>query len=217
MVTGVSLVGSVVTGLGLVASGQLEKAGWARWLAVGAVCLAVLAVVSALGTLLLRFPRLVPPGNLDEVERFFRRQFTRAYGVVAAGVLLLAAVVLAGAAAVAVLAGAQEPATAALSVTVTGAGDEAKLAMRAEVPDVMAGGVVRAEVVGVPATGGRVVAARHVTVAGTAGAVTVALDTVPVGGYTSIEVLVDSQGRRCTATLRPTASDPAAAVTCTGW
>lgn len=217
VVTGVSLVGSVVTGLGLAASGQLEKAGWARWLALGAVCLAVLAVVSALGTLLLRFPRPVTPGNLDEVERFFRRQFTRAYGVVAAGVLLLAAVVLAGSAAVLVLAGGRGPAAAALSVTVSGVGGEARLAVRAEVPDVVAGGVVRAEVVGVSAAGGRVVAAHQVTVAGVTGVVTVVLDAVPVGGYVSVEVLVDSQGRRCTVLLQPAASDEVPAAVCAGW
>src|SRR4051794_38295307 len=55
VVANVSLVGTVLAGLGLVASGKLDRStpGWV--VAVAAVCVALVAVVLALASTLLRF------------------------------------------------------------------------------------------------------------------------------------------------------------------
>src|SRR6266516_1894615 len=94
----VSLVGTLLAGLGLVAGDQLTDpgAGVARGLGMAAAGAAVVAVVLAVGWSLLRISRGVAPGNLVAVRDWYGRQFRRAYLVVAAGVLLLVAVVLAG-------------------------------------------------------------------------------------------------------------------------
>jgi amino acid permease len=96
----VSVVGTLLTSLGLVADEQVEQSAVARWL----VAAAVAAVVVAWACQLLRLASRFTPGNLVDVERWYRRQFRRAYGVWAAGLLLLVAIVVAGAAALVVLA-----------------------------------------------------------------------------------------------------------------
>jgi hypothetical protein len=100
----VSVVGTLLTGLGLVAGDQVATSAVARWLAVAAVAAAVAAVVVAWSCQLLRLVARFTPGNLVEVQAWYRRQFRRAYGVWAAGVLLLVAIVVAAAAALVVLA-----------------------------------------------------------------------------------------------------------------
>jgi hypothetical protein len=99
----VSVVGSLLTGLGLLAGERLEQSPVARGLAVGAVAAAVLAVVVAWWCQLLRINAGIAPGDLIEVREWFERQFRRAYGIWVAGVLILLAIVLAGAAAMAAL------------------------------------------------------------------------------------------------------------------
>src|SRR2546421_8833883 len=94
VVTNVSLVGSVITGLGLLAGARLDQPGPGRVLAVSAVVVALVAMVLAWGAQLLRFRPAVATVNLLEVRDWYRRQFRRAYAAVAAGVLLLVALVL---------------------------------------------------------------------------------------------------------------------------
>jgi hypothetical protein len=99
----VSVVGTLLTGLGLLAGERLEHSALARGLAVGAVAAAVLAVVVAWWCQLLRITAGFNPGNLIEVKEWYERQFRRAYGIWIAGALLLMAIVLAGAAAMVAL------------------------------------------------------------------------------------------------------------------
>ncbi|MER7273181.1 hypothetical protein ABT369_01865 [Dactylosporangium sp. NPDC000244] len=213
VVTSVSLVGTLVTGAGLVAGTRYDQGGWGRGLAIAAVGAAVLAVVTALGLLLMRPPRLgVALQDVAEVRRIYLGQFQRAYVAVAAGALLLLALLLAGAAAVVVLAGGPRAAGPELSVTVTGTGADTRVAVRAELHEVAAGATVRAEVTGVPSAGARVVLGRQVIVTRGAGPVTLVLDAVPAGGYAAVEVLVAAPGRTCTATIGPDATPKAACI-----
>jgi hypothetical protein len=93
----VSLVGTLLTGAGLLAAG-LPRAGNASTpLAVAAVVAAVLAVAAALTAQVLTVRRGVNTNNLVEVKAWYRSQFRRrAYTTRAATVLLLTAVLLAG-------------------------------------------------------------------------------------------------------------------------
>jgi len=98
----VTVIGVLLTGLGVLSAGQLSHNGPSRGLAIAAVITAALAVASALIAQVLTITRRVNPANLIEVKAWYRRQFSiRAYPTQAATVLLLLAAMLAGAAATA--------------------------------------------------------------------------------------------------------------------
>ncbi len=104
VVTNVTVVGSLLTGLGLVAAGLPATDVAARYLAVAGVVAAVLAVSSALTAQTLSIRRGLNTNNLVMVKDWYRTQFRRrAYPARTATVLLLVAVLLAGSAAVVAL------------------------------------------------------------------------------------------------------------------
>ena len=184
------LLGGVpIVALTLVAAGRLGPTGSPRWLAVAAVTLAVLTVGTAVGALVLR-PRRAAALTLM------------------CGSLLVAAAVLTGSAAVAVLVGGPAPAPAAaevLTVVTTGSGEDLLLTLHAEMPGAAAGDLVRAQVLSVAPEeqGGTSVLAQQFTVAPADGAVPVALTAPVPGTYDRLDVLVESADRRCTASVRP--------------
>jgi hypothetical protein len=101
VVTNVSVVGSLLTGLGLVAAGLPATDVAARNLAVAGVVAAVLAVGCALTAQILSIRRGLNTNNLVMVRAWYRTQFRRrAYPARAATLLLLVAVLLAGGSAV---------------------------------------------------------------------------------------------------------------------
>ncbi len=213
VVSTVSLVGTLLAGLGLVAGDQLTDpgSGLARRLGLAAAGAAVVAVVLAVGWSLLRISRGVAPGNLVAVRDWYGRQFRRAYLVVAAGVLLLVAVVLAGIAgmlAITVGPGRADQPVLSLAVTGSEAGSgtgsgvdlEANAAVR--VHGVLAGRLVRVEVVGMGAQGqGSIVLARAVTSADGDGTASVSLDAVKLAGVQLVELVAHLPGRTCTMAL----------------
>lgn len=187
---GIVLAAVLLVALAFPAVSRLARSGLPRWLAVAAVALAVLAVLAGVGALLLRGATARTQAALAGIS----------------GALLLAATALAGGSAVAVLAeGSLRPAAAAegLTVVVSGVGEDALLTVRAEMPDVAVGDLVRAEVVAASLDGGRTVLASQLTVARSAGTVAVTLQATAIGANDTLQVLVESPGRRCTASLRP--------------
>jgi hypothetical protein len=112
----VSVVGLALTGLRLVASELLDLPSAARWPALAAAGATIVAVVLAIASSLLWAAPALAPGNLLEVEAWYRRQFRRAYLVVAAGWL---AVVLGAIAAVAAIAS-DQPSEPTLAVETAG-------------------------------------------------------------------------------------------------
>jgi hypothetical protein len=115
-----ALVGTLLTGLGLVSGQTLLLGGPARWAALGAAAAALASVLTGLVYLAQRL-REVNPRELGAVEQWYAEQFRRARLAVAASWLLVPAVVLAGVAVVATLlpAGPGEP---ALALRVAGSG-----------------------------------------------------------------------------------------------
>ena len=100
-ITTITVLGTLVTGLGALTAGQFTHNGAARALAAATVITAALAVANALAAQVLTITRRLNPANLADVEAWYRRQFTgRAYATQAATILLMAAAVLAGATAV---------------------------------------------------------------------------------------------------------------------
>jgi hypothetical protein len=189
-VAGTGLAGALIVALALPASTRMEATGVPRWLVVAAVILAVLTVTAAVGAVVLR-----GAGRLPKLL------------AVAAGLLLIAATAFTGsAAAAAALADGSPPAAAVregLTVVLSGVGEDARLTLRAEMPDVAAGALVRAEVVAVQDADVRMVVAQQLTVARTTGTVSVDLTATRVGGFDMLQVLVESPERRCTADVRP--------------
>jgi hypothetical protein len=103
-VTTITIIGTLLTGLGALTAGQFAHHGAARTLAAATVITAALAVACALTAQVLTITRGLNPANLAQVQAWYRRQFTtRAYTTQAATILLTAAALLAGATATAIL------------------------------------------------------------------------------------------------------------------
>ena len=143
-----AVVGTLLTGLGLVSAQSLLADDVARSLALIAVGLAVLAVLVGLVYLALRLER-VNDQNLADVERWYTSQFRRArLAVVASWLLVVAVLVAAAAATVSVIQSGsdQDP---ALELQLSGAGDARQLHAGVKVSGLAAGSGVVIRVVGV--------------------------------------------------------------------
>jgi hypothetical protein len=100
VVTNVTVVGTLLTGLGLLAASLPTTSGTARGLAVAAVVTAVAAAGCALAAQILTITKGLNTNDLVRVKAWFNRQFwRRAYPTRTATILLLLAILLAGAAA----------------------------------------------------------------------------------------------------------------------
>ncbi|MEU7906605.1 hypothetical protein [Actinoplanes sp. NPDC049118] len=214
IVTNVSLVGSLLTGLGLVAGAKLDRSTPAKTLAIAAVCAALFAIVVALTSMLLRFTPALTPANVLEVEEWYRRQFRWAYGVIAGGVLLLVAVLLAGAAALVVLIGAGGADEPAVSAQIAGTGTDAKLTAQVGFTGATPGQTLYTEVVGVDAAGSRTILVQSVTRAGDTASVASTAEVAGVSRYAAIELTATLADRRCTARLVPVVPPSRPTVVC---
>jgi hypothetical protein len=97
-ITTITVIGTLLTGLGALTAGQVTSNSTARGLAVATAIAATLAVACALAAQVLTITRRLNPANLAQVQDWYRRQFaTRAYTTQAATILLIAAALLAGA------------------------------------------------------------------------------------------------------------------------
>jgi hypothetical protein len=202
VVSTVSVVATVLTGLGLLAAGLSNLPGLGRGLAVVAAVLAVAALLAALRGQTVTVTRGLNLDNRPEVEEWFAEQFRRRSRVArwATG-LLVAAVGCAGlAAVVSLLVGGNEAPT--LAVTRTADAVTVDLTFRGLDPDQVATAMktIDGQVVALAAFGPRA--------DGTATR-TLAVAKVPAGGAVVIEA--QAGGATCTATLKPGAPP---AVTC---
>ncbi|TQN42910.1 hypothetical protein FHU33_2321 [Blastococcus colisei] len=217
VVTNVTVVGSLLTGLGLLAAGQPATDVAARRLAVAGVVAAVLAVACALTAQTVSIRSGLNTNNLVMVKEWYRTQFRRrAYPARAATVLLLVAVVLAGGAAVVAL---TAPDGTRLSLGVSairlagstasdGATVTAEVAFRSPDPDAGATVTVTADGGGGPVMLAH--AALTPAVEGTASR-TLTVSGVPEGA--TVDVTAVGGGRQCRATWE-TSDDDRPVVTC---
>jgi hypothetical protein len=101
----VTIIGTLLGGLGVFGATKPSVSGPARWITVAAVACAALAVACALAAQVLTITRHLNPENLAAVRAWYKRRIdTRGYPTRAATVLLLMGAVLAGAAAIVALA-----------------------------------------------------------------------------------------------------------------
>lgn len=159
VVSSVTLVTALLTGLGLVAVGLPATAGAPRTLATVSVGLAFLAVLCALAAQVLTVSQGVNPNNLKDVERWYRRVFAyRAPLASAASALMVAAAAVAGTAALGTLTAARGD-RPTFAVTRT-----AELPVPTETPTLATPPAPAADAPGAAATRGTVVRAGTVVV-----------------------------------------------------
>lgn len=141
VVTAVSLIGVLLTGLCLVAADRLDRSGTARTLAVGTVVTALLAVLVALGG---QLSTLIRPGRGARVA-------------LVAGLLCMVSVLLAGAAAVVAVQPADKAVPSAEPTVVVqrnaAAAGLTMVTAQLSFPGLPAGSVVNATMTGVPPEG----------------------------------------------------------------
>ncbi len=122
-ITTITVIGVLLTGLGVLAAGQLTPNAATRGLAVATVITASLAVACALTGQILTITRRLNPANLTEVQAWYGRQFTiRAHATQAATILLILAALLAGASAAAAILTIPTPAPATTRTPAPAAG-----------------------------------------------------------------------------------------------
>jgi hypothetical protein len=199
VVATVSLIGTLLAGLGLIATGQLGAQDLVRWIAIAAVAAAMAAVILAVAALLLRIGRGVAPGNLIEVRHWYDQQFRRAYLVVAAGVLLLTALLLAAVAAISVIL-ADRSGQPMLAMQVTGTGADATVKAIVQVDGAKTRQPLSVEVSGVGPKG-RVILARAVGSTDATGKATVTIESAKLGSARSIELTAMTGDRTCRIVL----------------
>ncbi len=113
----VTIIGTLLGGLGVFGATKPSVSGPARWITIAAVACAALAVACALAAQILTITRHLNPENLAEVRAWYKRRIdTRGYPTRAATLLLLIGAVLAGLAAIVALATAT-PSQPSIAVT----------------------------------------------------------------------------------------------------
>ena len=207
VVSTVSLVATLLTGLGLVAAGLTNLTTFARLLAMGAVVLAFVAALLALRAQTLGIIHGLNRENLAEVEDWYLTRFEkRAPRLRRATYLLVGATALAGAAALWTLAFSTDPPT--LAVTRTSIPTPGKLTV-----DVTFRGLDDGESVSAVVRVDGAVAAEAIVGPGPDGTAsrTLTVEQVPAAGVVTVEARAGDQ--TCTATLTP---GTAAEVRCPG-
>jgi hypothetical protein len=189
----ITVVGTLLTGLGLVSATQLQATNPVRWFSVMVVALAALAVILALLTITFRLSQ-IHPGNLDEVATWYRRRLRRNLWLQLAVFALIAAVVLAGGGAVLSLS--QNPKEAFLSMQANMADEEVQLSAKVSLDNLSSGDVVDTRIVGRARAGKAEVTILHnITVADASGKVSIVGNVGKLKGFSSFELVVSLPGR----------------------
>lgn len=214
----VTIIGTLLGGLGVFGAARPSVSGPARWLTIAAVACAALAVACALAAQILTITRHLNPDNLAAVRAWYKRRIdTRGYPTRAATFLLLTGAVLAGAAAIVALAtAAPNQATIAVTraldnATVTTPGTGTTTTITAEVTFRGLTSGQSATVVVSAAGTGRVLASAAITPA-TDGTATRTLTVSGLSPAEPVTVVARGGSQQCRATLGAGSARPV--VTC---
>jgi hypothetical protein len=151
-VSTVAFVGTAITALGLVSATSLLSDNVARWFATSAAVLSILAVIASIAFLALRLERL-NIDDLNEIERWYGRQFRRSYLAVAGSWLLLAAVICGGIAAGTALTASMGSKDVAMNMQVFGTGIDRSLKLDGVVSGLEDGAILETTVVALAGNG----------------------------------------------------------------
>jgi hypothetical protein len=214
VLTSVTLVGTVLTGLGLLAAGRPTSNAVAVGLSLAAVLAAVLAVALALTAQVLTIRKGLNTNDLVAVRAWHHDQFRRrAYPARAASILLAVAVLLAGGAATAELLG-SERAGLSLAISSTrapaGAGpDGGRVALTVDATfRGLAEDTTATILVTIDRSDGMLVLARAALTPGTDGTASRTLTVASVPADAVIVATATGGGRRCRSGLDVAGTTP---------
>jgi hypothetical protein len=188
----VTIVGTALTGLGLVGADTLSTHPQAGFLAAIAVVLAGAAVVLALSTLVLR-SKPVNLENLAAVRQWYTDEFDRAKFVRWAGILLVLAVIIALGAGLTATLVENEQATIGLQVMKTGTTRTASVAVTAG--DLRPGAMATVSLYGVPSSGAPATLIVAQQTADSSGAVTVEATLEKADAYPRYNAVLEVDGK----------------------
>jgi hypothetical protein len=192
MIATVTVVGSALTGLGLVGASTLSTHPQAGFLAAIAVVLAGAAVVLALSTLVLR-SRPVNLENLAAVKQWYADEFGRAKFVRWAGILLVLAVITALSAGLTATLVRDQQMTIGLQVMGTGASRSASIAVTAG--DLSSNAIATVWLYGVPSSGAPATLIVAQQSADSSGAITVKATVDKVSQYPLYRAVLQVDGK----------------------
>jgi hypothetical protein len=205
VVTNVSILAAVLTGLGLLTGDQLTHSPGGRPVAIATLAIAWLSVLLAYGSQLLRVSPATAPGDVEQVKAWYGRQFRRAYAVVAAGVLSLLSLVLAGITAIVVLAASPAPGRPTVAIQLSGAGADATLTVDLSFPGLTGQQQLQATITGVGPNGSRTTLADTTVLAGANGTAATNLRASNVARYRAIDIAATTPTYTCTGVVNPAA------------
>jgi hypothetical protein len=211
VVSTITVVGTLLTGLGVVGASASSVDGVARVLVAIAVGLSALAVVTALSAQVLTITRRMNPGNLAEVKAWYRGVFARRARLTqAATAVLVLAGLAGGVAGVLIVADSPDKASGTPSMavvrTVSADGRSADVAVQVRFRGLTPGRTVRASI-----RDGSVKAEAAI-LAGPDGVASLALAGRDIPVAHQVQVRAEGGGRTCQGILG--AIDPGPVLTC---
>jgi hypothetical protein len=208
VVSTVAVVGSILTGLGLVAGANLGIAAKGHEWAVSAIVAAVVSIVLAVGSLLLGGDRYLSPGNLIAVQNWYTKQFRRQTPVLFSGLLLLCALALAGIAAFMSMTTTdiREP---MMIAQFTSDGAKNTLVLKADYKNLRTGQSLSAKLSGVPDKGSPKLLAQQILKVGGDGTGSLSLNVESTAKYRYFRLVTMTENATCAVSLYPASGAPA--------
>ena len=206
VVTNVTVVGTALTGLGVLTAGLTTIQGAARGLAIAAVADAVTAVACALIAQILTIRTNLNTRNIPVLKSWYRQQFRRrAYPTRAATILLILAILLAGAASATALTQSEpkRPTIAITQSTTTLSNGPDSLSKTAITIDVTFRDLDAADTLILIVKAGNAVVAQAAAIPQPDGTATRAITIPGITANTPIGVIAAASKQTCTATLNP--------------
>jgi hypothetical protein len=204
VVTNVTVVGTILTGLGLLTAGLPTISGAARALAMAAVVLAVVAVGCALSAQILTIRAKLNTRNIPELKTWYLQEFRRrAYPTRAATILLIGALLLAGAATITVLTMPQDTPVIAITKTQTTAAKTPNQTPKTTVAiEVTFRNLTPTDTLTLAVTAGEITLAQAATTPQPDGTATRTITIPDVPNNTPITTTASAAKQTCTATLK---------------
>lgn len=193
VVVTVTVVGTVLTALGLVSTDRIADRPIPHVLAVTSIIMTISAVLLALRTLVLR-SRDVNLDNLQDVKAWYHEELSRGLWVTAAGWLLLGGILFAGAAGV--VSAVEADPSYQVGLQSAGLGDKATISVKAAVSDVGRGSIITVRVTGKGGAGSNTVLVQSSRTTDTHGAATIDASFVVGCHFQSYTVILTSGGQQ---------------------
>jgi hypothetical protein len=200
VVSTVTVVGTLITGLGLVLGTRITSTGSGRVLATISVSLAAMAVVLSVGSLVVGGIRSISPANLIEVRRWYAGQHRRGKVVGVAGLLLILSILFGavGASRAMVMVVPDQP---NLTASITSDGKGWDISAEGQLAGLAPKDGISIALTGIRQDRSSVMLARQVSQAGTQGDVSVSLAVKALKGFANYRFDLTAPNMVCSVNL----------------